>query len=111
MKPHVQTIHMKPVPKGRPRMTRRGRVFTPPRTLAAEDVIREQYSGDRFEGDVVVACVFTKDSIELMIMESTGTTSKLRGDLDNYVKLLMDGLNGIAWTDDKQVHQILAVKI
>jgi len=34
----------------------------------------------------------------------------LRGDLDNYVKLLMDGLNGVAWLDDKQVTIITAVK-
>jgi Holliday junction resolvase RusA-like endonuclease len=26
-----------------------------------------------------------------------------RGDLDNYVKSILDGLKGIAWEDDRQV--------
>jgi len=30
-------------------------------------------------------------------------TSKLRGDTDNYLKLLLDGLNGVAFVDDKCV--------
>lgn len=33
----------------------------------------------------------------------------LRGDVDNYVKSILDGLNGVAWIDDKQVEKI-AVK-
>jgi Holliday junction resolvase RusA-like endonuclease len=31
----------------------------------------------------------------------------LRGDLDNYVKLI-DGLNGVAWADDRQIKSIYA---
>jgi Holliday junction resolvase RusA-like endonuclease len=36
--------------------------------------------------------------------------SKLRGDVDNYVKSLLDGLNGVAYDDDKQVVNLHAYK-
>ena len=29
-----------------------------------------------------------------------------RGDLDNYTKVMFDALNGLVWTDDKQVIEI-----
>ena len=93
-------------------MTRRGRVFTPARTLESEEVIRQAYTGDRYETPVMLMCNFGKENIELGIvpLNPLEYTSKLRGDLDNYVKLLMDGLNGIAWADDKQVMIIVAGK-
>jgi Holliday junction resolvase RusA-like endonuclease len=31
-----------------------------------------------------------------------------RGDLDNYVKSIMDSLNGIAYQDDKQIYRLQA---
>jgi len=37
-------------------------------------------------------------------------TSKLRGDVDNYLKSLMDGLNGVAYDDDGQVVSVKAFK-
>ena len=30
------------------------------------------------------------------------------GDLDNYIKSIQDGLNGIAWRDDRQVTRLKA---
>jgi len=36
--------------------------------------------------------------------------SKLRGDIDNYVKTILDALNGIAWVDDNQVVKVTAIK-
>ena len=36
--------------------------------------------------------------------------SSLRGDLDNYIKSIMDGLNGAAYEDDKCVLDIKAFK-
>ena len=41
---HGVYIETKPIPKGRPRMTRRGRVFTPITTLHAEGIIAEAWT-------------------------------------------------------------------
>jgi crossover junction endodeoxyribonuclease RusA len=110
MKKHSQFIETKPIPKGRPRMTRRGRVYTPARTLESEDVIRTAYTGPKYEGNVMLVCTFSKDGISINLQNITQNDSKLRGDLDNYIKLLMDGLNGVAWADDKQVTLIVGTK-
>jgi Holliday junction resolvase RusA-like endonuclease len=113
MTSHSIFIEMKPIPKGRPRMTRRGRVFTPQTTIDAETIVREAWTGPCYEGDVSLVCQFTKENVTLTvseISEGTLTKSTLRGDIDNYVKLLMDGLNGVAWQDDKQVKLLIATK-
>ena len=110
MKKHSQFIETKPIPKGRPRMTRRGRVYTPARTLESEDIIRTAYTGPKYEGNVMLVCTFSKDGISINLQNITQNDSKLRGDLDNYIKLLMDGLNGVAWADDKQVTLIVGSK-
>lgn len=110
MKKHSQFIETKPIPKGRPRMTRRGRVYTPARTLESEEIIRLSYTGPKYEGDVMLICTFNKDGISINVHPLANGTTKLRGDLDNYIKLLMDGLNGVAWQDDKQVTLIVGSK-
>jgi len=38
-------------------------------------------------------------------------TKPLRGDIDNYMKTVLDALNTIAWDDDIQVVAVSAVKL
>lgn len=109
------TVLGRPVPKGRPRLGRRGRVFTPEKTLDAESRIRGAWLGAEgpiFEGPVCVDVTFSEVETVITVTEDTETeSSKLRGDIDNYVKTVMDGLNNAAWNDDKQVHSITAKKL
>jgi crossover junction endodeoxyribonuclease RusA len=37
--------------------------------------------------------------------------SSLRGDIDNYVKSILDALNGVAWEDDKQIIELTVKKL
>ena len=98
---------MRPTVKGRPRLGRRGRVFTPEKTLQAEAVIADQWRKERapyYETPVMLEATFTDKSTEITITPlSDDHTSKLRGDTDNYLKLVCDALNGVAYPDDKQV--------
>jgi crossover junction endodeoxyribonuclease RusA len=104
---HSQFIEGKPTPKGRPRMTKTGHVYTPESTRRAEAAVRAAYSGPKFEGLVSVILSISKDGVGLEIHELTpDNKSDLRGDLDNYAKTVLDALNGVAWEDDKQVTQI-----
>ena len=34
-----------------------------------------------------------------------------RADIDNYIKSVLDGLNGVCWEDDRYIYSITAEKI
>jgi len=96
-------FNMRPEPKERPRLGRNDRAYTPKKTAAAESFIAmvtrtEMNRRDvpAFQGDVGLDIEFDR-------------TGYKRADIDNMVKLLMDGLQkGGAYLDDKQVTSIKA---
>jgi Holliday junction resolvase RusA-like endonuclease len=100
-----------PKVKQRPRMTRRGRVFTPAATLAFEASVRDNWEHDITEGDIAVSIILRKDSFDVEIETyEDEDKSPLRGDIDNYVKAILDGLNGTAFTDDRYIRQLVVIK-
>lgn len=81
-------------------------MFTPQKTLEAEAFIADVYRnlrGPYYETSVMIEATFEPTGIDVTITPIDGHTSKLRGDTDNYLKLLCDALNGVAFPDDKQV--------
>lgn len=103
------TAEGKPAVKQRPRLGRRGRVFTPEATLIAEANLAAQYQGPKFEGPVHIEILYSKDCQQIYIEDLDYEPIKaLRGDTDNMVKLTLDALNGRAWDDDRQVRSIYA---
>ena len=91
-------------------MTRRGRVFTPKRTLEYEAVIADAWDGPVFEGPVSMDITLENNQVVITVSDTIAKPTALRGDIDNYVKSIMDGLNGVAYVDDKQVRKLKVVK-
>lgn len=114
-KQHTQKYRDRPQVKQRPRMTRRGRAYTPMKTHLAEDVIRNGWAGPCYEeGPVFMRVVFSKDGTEVtvgMLDDTVYPKTVLRGDIDNYLKLVMDGLNGAAYGDDSQIRYVEVTKL
>ena len=103
----------RPVPKGRPRMTRRGRVYPPKESTLAEELIAETIGEDAptFTGPVSVEMIFNKESTSVTGRALEEGATGLRGDLDNYIKLLLDGIQRSPLIEnDRQVLHIDAVK-
>lgn len=87
-------------------------MYTDRATREYEQAIKDAYvaaGAPLFEGPVSMSVTFTKDKITITLSEIQGESS-LRGDLDNYIKSIMDGLNGVAYKDDGQVLNIKAHK-
>lgn len=95
------TIAGQPLPKPRPRVTKRG-TYTPPKYKLWETTVSlytiTWMSANRIDpltGDVAVTLHFRRKG-------------KRRADLDNLVKAVLDALNGVAYGDDDQVTRIVA---
>lgn len=113
-----------PVAKGRPRITTRGgkvRSFTPPKTVAFESLVAEAAEKAMDGAEPLQGPVSLSLFVQLPIPQSWPLKRKRaaldgeqqpcgRPDLDNYVKAISDGGNGILWRDDSQITLLSATK-
>ncbi len=90
------TIPGNPIPKGRPRATIKGRVFTPPRTRDYEELVG-QYAALKWRREPTKARLF----VSLRFYRE----NERRADFDNLAKSVMDGLQGIVYADDSQIKE------
>lgn len=104
-----------PVAKARPRFTRSGVTYTPAKTEGYETLIRSKWIHGIQEGPLSVKMLFfvrmpaswsSKKKAGMYLMPCSS-----RPDLDNYVKAVLDALNGKAYSDDKAVTALYAGKI
>ncbi len=87
--------------------------YTPLATRSFEskvgDAWRAKYTDtEPLDVPVTVQISITREGFTLDVVRKDQSTRPVgvRGDIDNYVKSILDGLNGVAWTDDKLVESV-----
>lgn len=109
-------LETEPVPKGRAKtIMRGGKVwsFTPQATKDAEAIIRalvQQQVLDAFPQHTPLSMTVTFYRTKLPHILKSETIPVRKPDLDNYIKTVLDALNGIAFPDDAQISTIIARK-
>lgn len=108
-----------PQGKERPRFTRSGYAYTPPKTKEYEALVRscwQQQSGVRFPDGVPVKAT-VKAFFQIPQSLSKKRRSLLMGaphtkkcDIDNLLKAVFDSLNTYAYADDSSVYSVVAEK-
>lgn len=114
-----------PIGKQRPRFAlKAGRVqaYTPPKSTHYEKMVARAYKlagGQMFPDDVAVR-VSIRIGLRIPSSASVKRKQAMRGglirpltkpDTDNVIKSVLDGLNGVAYADDKQVTTVRATKV
>lgn len=97
-----------PVPKARARVVN-GHAFTPERTVEWEQTVRQAFnraypSHQPYGPDVAL-------SVEIKAeMPGKGKRARIRSDCDNLAKSCLDALEGLAYTNDRQVVELYVGK-
>lgn len=111
-----------PVAKQRPRMTKSGHVYTPTKTREYEKLVKEAYisksRGWKYDKDVpLMVRIIAYFPIPKSDSKKRKTEKKIgmirptiKSDIDNICKSILDGLNGVAYVDDRQIVSLHASK-
>ena len=98
-----------PIPiKRRVRFTRQGHAFTDQKTKDDLKRVAESYDGERYECAVGLIIEVYKP-LKSATKRQVPFTQK--PDVDNVLKAVLDGLNGLAFLDDAQVVRVTVVKV
>lgn len=101
---------------GRKRGTRKTVAFTPQPTRDFESVVAQTWQATHKNHEPInqpmhVDVVITRTgfTMKVTVRPQSVRPVGIRGDIDNYMKSILDGLNKVAWTDDKLVESVTIV--
>ena len=105
--------------KARPRVnTKTGRIYTPNATHKYEKAVKEAYADNYFfDGEYISIKILFKFKIPKSYTKKQrsealeGNLRPTRADIDNYSKSVLDGLNKVAYSDDRYIYKIEAEKM
>ncbi len=115
----ILTIPGECVPKGRPRLGK-GRTYTPAKTKNYERLVKTcalNSKQEKLTGALKVELVVYKSVPKSFSKAKRSKCLKnellprVKPDLDNYIKSVLDALNGVFFDDDNQICEILAKKV
>lgn len=95
--------------KSRPRRGK-GRTYTEKQVVIEENLLKAGYDGPKFTGPIRVEITLHRDAVDVTLEDRPTPVIYLRGDVDNYAKLVLDGLNGAAYVDDNQITELVIRK-
>lgn len=105
------------VAKQRPRLGKNGHIYTPTKTKVFEQICKLSYKDYYFDKEYIAVKI--KFLFEVPKSYSNkkredalkGNIRPTKADIDNYIKSVLDGLNGVAWSDDRYITAIMAEKV
>ena len=104
--------------KSRPRFNRStGRTYTPDRTAKAEQEIRKAYKRESFEdwskhvGPVHALIRVQRPLAKSNAKKRIGEPDLMAPDCDNLAKLVLDALNGVAYSDDRYIDALTVERL
>lgn len=106
-----------PVAKQRPRLGKNGCAYTPTKTKVFEQICKLSYKYHYFDKEYIIVKILFKFEVPKSYSKKNkeealkGNIRPTKADIDNYVKSVLDGLNGVAWSDDRYISVIMAEKV
>lgn len=112
------TISGEPTPKARARTVKSGHSYTPQKTKDAEENVKAAWLDEFGSYQMTLSPVrmvirfYLKapQTVQKQHDDLECVPAKGRSDIDNFCKLLMDGLQGLAYQNDSQVYSLHAEK-
>ena len=115
-------VYGTPVPKGRPRFTRQGRTYTPKKTHDYETEVAKEAQAAMGSSEPLETPVAVYVHVTFPVPQSyskkrseaclSGLEKHIkRPDLDNCIKAITDGMNGVVYKDDSQITSLHATKV